>query len=97
MSNITYIPDIDIDSVDATKEEKKILLIRRLRYAEYWTAPQASLVLNIPYKKIKKAFDDHDIQLKYFDSQVPKALASDVREWAQSAPDQPDGEWEMRA
>jgi hypothetical protein len=68
--------------------------IEDLKYAEYWTAPQAAAVMNIPYKIVKLAFDRREVPLRYFNSLIPKARADDVREWAETAPSRPGEVWQ---
>lgn len=68
--------------------------IEDLRSAEYWSIPQASAVMNIPVKLIRRAVDQGDLPAKYFDSTLAKLRADDVRAWAAAGPDEPGGEWD---
>lgn len=64
-----------------------------LKDREYWTALQAHYVLNIPYKNVSAAFRTRQFPIKYFDTQLAKAAAEDVRAWARRAPESAGGEW----
>jgi hypothetical protein len=67
--------------------------IEELKYKEWWTAADAARVLNIDYKVVRDAFNNHEVVVRYPGSSRAKANADELREWARHAPLTPGGEW----
>ncbi|KFF31677.1 hypothetical protein [Bifidobacterium bombi] len=65
------------------REKLKAAKTERYAHTDYWTIPQAALVLNQPEKLIRKAVRSHDIPVVYPDgTHTPKMLAAAARGWA---------------
>ncbi|MFT8592456.1 MAG: hypothetical protein ABF747_02430 [Bifidobacterium sp.] len=67
--------------------------IEELKSVEYWTAMDASRVLNIDYKCVRDAFNNNSVVVIYPGSSRAKASAEELRSWARNAPLKPGGEW----